>query len=146
MTTTEQTVPTGSSKNLVAAKAAAKTPTAPKGTPTPKRANAKSKPAGAKPKFAVVEHSLKCQTSEGEVSLDLRLPLEKFEKLSELEDMTEKESLPYIRNEIMHADVRDPIMALRDGAESMELIMQWIEAVGERFGASLGKLGGSSGS
>ncbi|SEE26681.1 hypothetical protein SAMN04489740_1002 [Arthrobacter alpinus] len=120
--------------------------TAPKGRPTPKRATAKPKSAGAKPKFVVVEHALKCQTSEGEVSLDLRLPLAAFEKLSALEGMSENESLPFIRNEIMPADVSGPIMALRDGVESMDLIMKWIEAVGERFGASLGKLDGSSAS
>ena len=120
--------------------------TAPKGRPTPKRGAAVKKAGGPKPKFVVVEHVLKCQTSEGEVSLDLRLPLDAFEKLSNLEGMNEKDSLPYIRNEIMPADVRDPIMGLRDGVESMDLIMKWIEAVGERFGASLGELGGSSAS
>lgn len=124
----------------------AKAVTASKGVPTPKRAAAKPKNPGEKPKFAVVEHTLKCQTSEGEVSLDLRLSLEAFEKLSDLEGMSEKESLPFIRNEIMPADVRDPIMGLRDGVESMNLIMKWIEAVGERFGASMGELDGSSAS
>lgn len=123
-----------------------KAATAPKGRATPKRAAAKPKNAGIKPKFAIVEHTLKCQTTEGEVSLDLRIPLESFEKLTELEGMNEKDSLPYIRNEIMPDDVRGPIMGLRDGAESMVLIMKWIEAVGTRFDASLGELGGSSAS
>lgn len=143
MTNLEQATPAPADKTSTHA-AAKKATTAPKGAPTPKRSAAKPKTAGLKPKFAVVEHALKCQTSEGEVSLDLRIPLDRFEKMTELEGMSEKDSLPYIRNEIMPDDVRDPIMGLRDGAESMVLIMKWIEAVGVRFDASLGELGGSS--
>ncbi|NVM97829.1 hypothetical protein [Arthrobacter sp. SDTb3-6] len=145
MTTTQDTAATAAGP-VKAATASKKAATAPKGVPTPKRAAAKPRAAGTKPRFAVVEHALKCQTSEGEVSLDLRIPLDSFEKLAGLEGMSERESLPFIRKEIMPADVRDPIMGLRDGAESMELILKWIEAVGERFDASMGELGGSSAS
>lgn len=147
MTTPKDTTSAVSmSKDLTATKPSTKTATAPKGRATPRRAAAKPKNPGEKPKFAVVEHSLKCQTSEGEVSLDLRIPLDRFEKMTELEGMSEKDSLPFIRNEIMPDDVREPIMGLRDGAESMVLIMKWIEAVGVRFDASMGELGGSSAS
>jgi hypothetical protein len=111
---------------------------------TAAKAPAKKPTPGPKPEFAIVEHTLKCQTPEGEVSLDLRIPLDSFDKLTQLEDMDEKESLPFIRNEVMPADVSKTITELRDGALAMKLIMKWIEAVGERFGASLGELGGSS--
>lgn len=148
MTTTEQALSTvkAASEELPPVATRPKSGTAPKGRPTPKRAAAVKRDGGPKPKFVVVEHLLMCQTSEGEIPLDLRLPLEAFEKLSELEGMSEKESLPYIRNVIMPADVSGPIMGLRDGVESMNLIMKWIEAVGERFGASMGELDGSSAS
>jgi|GEM_PF-6431178 len=145
MTTNEEAT-TPAVRPAKAPAAAKKAATAPKGVPTPKRSAAKPRAAGTKPRFAVVEHALKCQTSEGEVSLDLRIPLDRFEKMTELEGMDERASLPFIRNEIMPADVRDPIMGLRDGAESMELILKWIEAVGARFDASMGELGGSSAS
>lgn len=147
MTTPKDTTSAVStSKDLTATKPSAKAATAPKGRPTPRRAAAKPKNPGEKPKFAVIEHTLKCQTSEGEVSLDLRIPLDRFEKMTELDGMSEKDSLPFIRTEIMPDDVREPIMGLRDGAESMVLIMKWIEAVGVRFDASLGELDGSSAS
>lgn len=121
-------------------------PTAPKGRPTPKRAAAKPKVTGTKPRFAVVENALKCQSGEGEVSLDLRVPLSAIKRMQKLDDMPDEESLDYIIDEIMPADVNQAINGLRDGAEAMVFTMKWMEAVGERFGASMGELDGSSAS
>lgn len=115
-----------------------------KGNPTPKRSAAEKREGGPKPTYAVVENALKCQSWDGEISLDLRIPLGNFEKLTLLESMEESESLKYITSEIMPADVSKEIYGLRDSAEALKFTMKWIEAVGERFGASLGELDGSS--
>lgn len=101
---------------------------------------------GPKPDFFVVEDHLKCQTQEGEISLDLRVPLERLERFMELEDMPEKDLPRYIRTEIMWPEDASAVMALRDGTKSLEILMKWAEALGERMGASMGESQGSTAS
>jgi hypothetical protein len=50
-------------------------------------ASTPKKNPGPKPEYQVVEHSLHCQTDEGEIILDLRLPIAKLEKMMEIEDL-----------------------------------------------------------
>lgn len=146
MTTTESPMSTAeaAAAELPAIATRLKSDPAGKGSPTPKRSAVVKKDGGPKPTYAVVENALKCQSWDGEISLDLRIPLGNFEKLTLLESMEESESLKYITTEIMPADVSKQIYGLRDSAEALKFTMKWIEAVGERFGASLGELDGSS--
>jgi hypothetical protein len=98
-----------------------------------------SKTPGPKPKFQVVEHTLKCQTYDGEVSLDLRLPFEKLERMSELESVEPQKIPRMVLDEFLRPEEREVVANLTDGAEVFAILLQYANAVGERLGASLGE-------
>lgn len=96
---------------------------------------------GGKPRLLIVEDSLKCQTSEGEISLSLKIPLSSIRMLMSLADteMDELETVDFLLDEVLPAHIVDQLENLSDGAEAFGLIMDYSEALGERMGASLGK-------
>lgn len=101
---------------------------------------AKTKPEpGPKPDFLVVEDHLKCQTSEGEISLDLRVPIERLEKFMDMDEIDEKALPKYLREEILWPEDRDKIVAMRDGARAFVILMRYAEELGNRMGAGLGE-------
>ncbi|WP_367147224.1 hypothetical protein AB0870_08380 [Microbacterium proteolyticum] len=103
-------------------------------------ASAKPKPEpGPKPDFFVVEDHLKCQTSEGEISLDLRIPIERLELFMDMDELDEKQIPKYLREQILWPEDRDKIVNMRDGAKAFAMLMRFAEEVGNRMGASLGE-------
>ena len=101
---------------------------------------AKAKPqAGPKPDFLVVEDHLKCQTSEGEKSIDLRIPLERLELFMDMEGIDEKKMPLYLRERILWPEDRKTLEEMRDGAKAFQILMKFAEEVGKRMGASLGE-------
>lgn len=103
-----------------------------------------SKTPGPKPDFLVVEDHLKCQTSEGEVSLDLRIPIDRLELFMDMEEIDERKMPRYMREKILWPEDRKRVEELRDGAKALEILMRYAEEVGKRMGASLGELQGST--
>ncbi|OZD48574.1 hypothetical protein CH252_18760 [Rhodococcus sp. 06-1477-1B] len=101
---------------------------------------------GPKPDFLVVEDHLKCQTAEGEVSLDLRIPIERLEMFMELDELDEKQIPKYLREQILWPEDRDKIVGMRDGAKAFAMLMRFAEEVGNRMGASLGEFSPSTSS
>ncbi|MBW4094584.1 MAG: hypothetical protein HIU81_03915 [Acidobacteria bacterium] len=100
--------------------------------------------APAKPEFLIVEHNLKCQTSAGELSLDLRVGRSTMKKFTAFEGKEGDEALDFLFDEVLPSPVAAQIEELGDFAEEMKLAMAWVEAVGERLGVTLEKLRGSS--
>ena len=122
-------------------------------TPETKPAAAKTAPRrkppapGPKPRTQVVEHTLKCQSDvDGEISLSLLVPYPKMKVMLRLEEdeIPEQDVVDHILENIMGAEDADKLMALQDGAETLEFTMDWMTAVGERLGNSVGKFGPSS--
>lgn len=96
---------------------------------------------GPKPDFQVVEHSLYCQTDEGEKVFDLRLSLAKIESFMGIPKLDiENEKLPfYIIANFLKPDEKSAVEDMLDGAKALALVMEWMNRVGERLGASLGE-------
>jgi hypothetical protein len=94
---------------------------------------------GPKPDFLVVEDHLKCQTSEGEISIDLRIPIVRLELFMDMEDIDEKKMPLYLREKILHPEDRDKIEGMRDGAKAFQILMECMKEIGNRMGASLGE-------
>lgn len=94
---------------------------------------------GPKPEFLVVEDHLKCQTNEGEISIDLRIPLTRLELFMEMEGVEEKKMPLYLREHILWPEDRDKLEGMRDGAKAFAILMRFAQEVGERMGASLGE-------
>lgn len=94
---------------------------------------------GPKPDFLVVENHLKCQTDEGEISLDLRVPIERLEKFMDADEIDEKALPRYLRDEILWPEDRDKIVGMRDGAKAFGILMRYSQELGQRMGAGLGE-------
>lgn len=103
-------------------------PSAPSG-PTP----------GKKPEFLVVEHSLKCQTEEGEISVDLRLPIPKLEQFMTAQDLEPMAIPRFILDKVLPSNLSERLLNLQDGAQAYKIVMRWSQEVGARLGASLGE-------
>ncbi|TFC30113.1 hypothetical protein E3O55_08500 [Cryobacterium sp. MDB1-18-2] len=94
---------------------------------------------GPKPAFLLVEKQLKCQTDDGEISIDTRIPLEKLELFMTLEQIPEKEIPRYILDTILSPVEKDKIEGLTDGVEAFTILLEFAKAVGTRLGMSLGE-------
>jgi hypothetical protein len=94
---------------------------------------------GPKPDFLVVEDALKCQTPEGEISLDLRLPIPALEKFMTAQNMDQQKIPRFILDELLDPADAKKLLEMRDGAKAYRIIMEWAGAVGRRIGASLGE-------
>lgn len=102
---------------------------------------------GPKPRSIVVENTLKCQTAaDGEISLNLLLPYVKMRELLTIEDkeLPEAEMVDYILESVMLPDDSETLKGLQDGADTILLAMEWLQAVGDRLGGQSGKHGPSS--
>lgn len=108
---------------------------------TPKRKN-----PGPKPEYQIVEHSLHAQTDEGEVVLDLRLPIAKLELLMDMQqlDVEDKKIPRWLLDNVMNDDDKATLEGMRDGGKAYAILMRYASAAGERLGASLGESPGST--
>lgn len=100
-----------------------------------------TKPA-PKPKFLVVESTLKCQTGNGELSLPLSVPFGVVRKLMGGEPKTQFEEFEMFMS-IFNEEQNAAIDAL-DTADAAEVLHAYGEALAERMKVSLGKSGGSA--
>ena len=94
---------------------------------------------GKKPEFLVVEHSLKCQTEEGEISVDLRLPIPKLEQFMTAQDLEPMAIPRFILDKVLPSDMSERLLSMPDGAQAYKIVMRWSQEVGARLGASLGE-------
>lgn len=100
---------------------------------------------GPKPATAVVGETLKCQSIDGEISLSLLVPYKKFKLVMNMpEDVEDAQMLDFLLDNVLSPEDKDTLENLRDGAETFHFTMAWMDALGERLGASLGKSGPSS--
>lgn len=100
---------------------------------------------GPKPDFITINGVLFCQTEDGEIAIDLRLPFRKLETFMDMEEDVEAKRMPrYLLDNIIPADAKAKLEDLQDGAKTLEIVMKFAEAVGERMGASMGESKGSS--
>lgn len=101
---------------------------------------------GPKPDFQVVEHSLHCQTVEGEIVLDLRLPIGKLELLMDMGEleMEDKKIPRWLLDNVMAAEDKATLEGMRDGGKAYAILMRYAAAASERLGASLGESQGST--
>jgi hypothetical protein len=109
---------------------------------------ASSKTPGPKPDFLVVDDHLKCQTSEGEISIDLRIPLKRLELFIDLPQLgIEQQHMPrYLLDNIIWPEDKDKIENMRDGATAFKILTKVAQTMGERMGADMGESQGSTGS
>ena len=120
--------------------------TAPKKTVAKAAPKTSGKP-GPKPKFQVVENTLKCQTSlDGEVTVSLVVPFATVKKIINIEDIPESEMLDYIHEQIMPQAELDKVLGLQDGIDTFNISIEYIKALSERLGANFGVSLGESGS
>jgi hypothetical protein len=105
-----------------------------------------AKTPGPKPDYLVVENHLKCQTDEGEISIDLRIPLARLELFMDMEGIEPKDMPRVIREDILNPEDRDTLLGMRDGVKALAILMQVATEIGNRMGASLGESGGSTSS
>jgi hypothetical protein len=97
---------------------------------------------GPKPLDQVVEHSLHSQTDDGEIVLDLRVPIDQLELMMETldGDGLEPQKIPrFLLDRILPKEDAEKLRALKDGARAYQILMGWSQQVGKRMGASLGE-------
>ena len=99
---------------------------------------------GPKPQFQIVEHWLKCQTGEGEKSLDLRVPFARIEKFMEMDGVEETKLPRFLLNEILSEEDKTTVLGLKDGVETFAILMEYSKAIAVRMQASMGESSGSS--
>jgi hypothetical protein len=99
--------------------------------------------AAPKPKFQVVENSLKCQTENGELSLSLSVKFSTVRKLMSGEDKTQFEEFEFFMSEIFTEADNKAIDAL-DVADAAEILTEYSQALANRMQVSMGKSVGSS--
>ena len=102
---------------------------------------------GIKPEFLVVENRLKCQTeADGEISLNLLVPLERIELFMDMGDLEiEQKKLPrYLIDNIMDPADKATLEGMRDGAKAIMLAGKFAEYLGHRMGADMGESKGST--
>ena len=102
------------------------------------------KTPGPKPAFLVVEDHLKCQTNEGEISIDLRIPLARLELFMDLGEADQKSVPRLIIDTILWPEDKATIEGMRDGAKAFGIILKFSEILGERMGADMGESKGST--
>lgn len=98
--------------------------------------------AAPKPKFLVVENSLKCQTANGELSLPLSVSFGAVRKLMGGDAKNQFEEFELFLS-IFNDEQGKAIDAL-DVAEAAEVLTEYGEALAERMKVSLGKSAGSA--
>jgi hypothetical protein len=116
---------------------------------TPRKTPVKTTPEpGPKPDYHVVEDHLKCQTSDGEISIDLRIPLEKIELFMDIGDLDiDQRHFPrYLIDNILHAEDKAKLEGMRDGAKAIAIVAEFARQVGARMGADMGESSGSTAS
>ncbi|CAD5999229.1 hypothetical protein [Agreia sp. COWG] len=95
---------------------------------------------GPKPDYLVVEDHLKCQTNEGEISIDLRIPLKRIELFMEMDGNVEQQHMPrYIIDKILWPEDAEQLDNMRDGAKALTIVMKVSEQLGQRMGAEMGE-------
>jgi hypothetical protein len=102
-----------------------------------------TKAAAPKPKFLVVESTLKCQTSNGELSLPLSVSFGTVRKLMGGTNKTQFEEFEFFMTEIFDESQNQALDAL-DAAEAAEALSAFSDALAERMKVSLGKSDGSA--
>lgn len=99
--------------------------------------------AAPKPKYLVVENTLKCQTANGELSLPLAVKFGTVRKLMGGEGKSQFEEFEFFMSEIFDDKANAAIDAL-DTAEAAEILTQFSDALADRMKVSMGKSAGSS--
>jgi hypothetical protein len=99
---------------------------------------------GPKPDFLVVENTLKAQTEEGELSIDLRLSIEELERFMEAQELEPVKIPRFIIDELLDEPTKRRLLGMKDGAKAYAVVMRWAQEVGARLGASLGESGPSA--
>lgn len=97
---------------------------------------------GPKPDFLVVEGTLKCQTSNGELSLPLTIPFRSVRKLAKIEGDQFQEFDFYMENLFTTED--NEALDDLDAAEAVRILTHFGSALAERLTASLGESESSS--
>jgi hypothetical protein len=93
-----------------------------------------------KPPFLVVENTLKCQTSEGEISLPLAFKTKLLRRFGQLEEM---DAFFLIVDEVAGPEVSAVIDEL-DIMETTGIMVKFFSVFQERVQATMGELQGSS--
>lgn len=110
-------------------------------------ATRKKPQTGPKPAYQVVEdHILFCQTAEGEIRLDLRVPIKGLELFMELDggEVEDKKIPRFLLDNIVQPEEKERLESMRDGAKVFEILMTYANKVSERLGAGLGESQGST--
>jgi hypothetical protein len=100
---------------------------------------------GPKPDYVVVENHLKCQTDEGEISIDMRIPLGKLELFMDMEEIPAQKIPRYMLDNILHPEDSQKLENMLDGAKAYAIVLEFSQRVGERLGASVGESKRSTG-
>ncbi len=95
---------------------------------------AKTTPA-AKPRFLVVEDSLKCQTAEGEISLPLKFKTKLLRQFGQLDQM---DAFFLLIDEVAGPEVSTTIDEL-DIMETTEIMVEFFKTFETRIQATLGE-------
>ena len=99
-----------------------------------------AKAVAPKPRFLVVEDTLKCQTEEGEISLPLKFKTKLLRQFGKLDQM---DAFFLILDEVAGPGVSEVIDEL-DIMETTEIMVEFFKVFEERVQATLGKSSSSS--
>lgn len=102
-----------------------------------------AKAAPEKPKYLVVENSLKCQTANGELSLPLSVKFGTVRKLMGGSGKTQYEEFEFFMTEIFDEEANAAIDAL-DTVEAAEVLTEYSDALAGRMKVGMGKSSGSA--
>lgn len=110
---------------------------------SPKSTEKTAPEPGTKPKFLVVEKTLKCQTANGELSLPLAVNFGTIRRLMGGEEKTQYEEFEFFMTEIFNEEQNRALDAL-DIEEAAQILNEFSEALAARMKVSLGKSAGSA--
>ena len=126
MTTVEKTTPTATRK------------------PAAAKAKATAEP-GTKPRFLVVEKAFFAQTSNGELRLNLGMKFGALMELMNLQGENQFAEFEFLMKHIFSASELAELEQL-EWDETIEILMEFLDAFQKLVGTSMGKFGGSSAS
>lgn len=96
-----------------------------------------------KPKFLTVESTLKCQTTNGELSLPLSVSFGTIRRLMGGEGKSQFEEFEFFMSEIFNEEQNTALDQL-DAADAAEILTRFSDALSARMKVSMGKSGGSA--
>lgn len=97
------------------------------------------KTPGPKPRFQVVENTLKCQTENGELSLSLKIKFGTIRQLAKVSSSGDRFAEFDFLMEHIFTEEQNACLDELDSSDAAEILVEFSNALADRLKASLGE-------